>query len=250
MIKHYFPAPTILIGALLASTGARAQEPVVSPTSQSRTASVERRPDGDAAPVLDDDGWRVFLITRGQSMNLSRLKYHGGDVISSPRQISIFLGAGWSDPDTRLQEAALAGALAELDRSTEAELNDRRVATLHAQPIQYEQPWQFEQNAEGDQVVSDLQVQQVLSSLLENHRIIAPDQNLIYVVFLAPELKSTVGGSLGRKHYLAYHNFFHVEGNQIRYVVMPFEPNTKAALSIAGQALARAALNPSGAGWF
>jgi len=79
---------------------------------------------------------------------------------------------------------------------------------------------------------------------------VPPDSNTVYTIFLSPELKSTIGGLLGRKHYLAYHNFFHVESGQVRYAVIPFESNIRAAGRIAEQALVQAILNPSGNGWY
>ena len=250
MTRYFVLGPLILAGGLFASTLVIAQEPAQHKSHALVVASGRQTGEEDSA-VFDDDGGRVFIITRGQTRDISSLRFHGGEIISQPRQVSIFLGADWSDPQTRSREARLSGVLAGLDNSTEgAELGKRGVTRIEPSQIQYEQPWQFEQESGGDQAVSDLQIQRVLSSLVDDRRIVSPDSDTIYTVFLSPELKSTLGALLGRKHYLAYHNFFHIEGAQIRYVVVPFEPNKKVSRSVVTQALIQAILNPTGNGWY
>src|SRR5262249_40385819 len=226
------------------------QEPVPR-SSPSPTAAPERQVDAEEPAVFDDDGGRVFIVKRGKALDLSNLKFHGGDIICQPRQVSIFLGNGWSDPNNKRREASLAATLTGLVGSREeGELEEHGVISLTSAPLQYEEPGQFEQKPEGDQSVSDLDIQHVLSVLLQNRRIVPPDAYNLYTVFLSPELQSSLGGLLGRKHYLAYHNFFHVDGGQVRYVVVPFEANRKAARAIATQGLVQAILNPVGNGWF
>jgi hypothetical protein len=249
MTRYYVLSPLILAGALFASTALRAQEPVL-PVGQSAAGAADRKVDLEDSPVFDDDGGRVFIITRGQTPDLSKLSFHGGEVINQPRQVSIFLGNGWSNPAFKPTEAGLSGTLARLGRSTEGAELEKRGVSLVLPGLEYEEPWQFEEGPDGNVSVSDLQIQGVLSNLIENRQIVPPDANTIYAVFLSSELKSTIGGLLGRKHYLAYHNFFHVESAQVRYTLMPFEANPKAARSTATQVLVRAVLNPSGSGWF
>jgi hypothetical protein len=250
MIKYYRLSPLILASALLASTTAMAQEPV-SAKSHAPRATRAQQLETEDAPAFDDDGGRVFLITRGRRKDLANLEFHGGDVINQPRQVSIFLGDGWTQANNRAREAGLSDVLAGLEGSVEGTELTRHGVSKPAQPaLQYEELWQSEKQGDPDPVISDLQIQKVLSTLIENREIFQPDEKVIFTVFLSPELKSTIGGLLGRKHYVAYHNFFHIEGAQVTYMVMPFEPNRKAARSTATQALVRAILNPSGKGWF
>lgn len=250
MAKYYVLSPMILAAALVATTALRAQEPAPA-RGQSPALAPERQTDAEDSAVFDDDGGRVFIVRRGQTLDLSSLKFHGGEIISQPRQVSIFLGNGWSDPSNRRREASLAAILTGLVGSTEAaELEERGVTSLALQPLQYEDTGQFQSRADGDQSVSDLDIQQALSTLLQSQRVTPPDGSNLYTVFLSPELQSTIGGLLGRKHYLAYHNFFHVDGGQVRYVVVPFEANRKAARAVATQGLVNAILNPVGNGWF
>jgi len=251
MIKYYSLRPLILAGALLASSGvAMAQEQMPAGNHAPR-ATRERQFDREDPPAFDDDGGRVFLITRGRNKELATLEFHGGEVINQPRQVSIFLGNGWTQAGIRAREAGLSDMLAGLEGSVEGtELTRHGVSKPDQPALQFEEPWQSEQAGDVEPVISDLQVQQVLSALIENRGIVHPDEKVVFAIFLSPELKSTIGGLLGRKHYVAYHNFFHIDGAEVTYMVMPFEPNQKAARSIATDALVRAVLNPSGNGWF
>jgi hypothetical protein len=251
MTKYYWLGPLILASALLASTTAAMAQEQVSAKSHAPHATRAQQQDTEDAPAFDDDGGRVFLITRGRSKELANLEFHGGDVINQPRQVSIFLGNGWSHADNRSREASLSEALAGLEGSVEGTELNRHGVSKAAQPaLQYEELWPLAQEGDPNLVISDLQIQRVLSDLIESREIVRPDEKVVFAVFLSPELRSTIGESLGRKHYVAYHNFFHIEGGQVTYMVMPFEPNKKAARSVATQALVRAILNPSGNGWF
>ncbi len=98
----------------------------------------------------------------------------------------------------------------------------------------------------GDRTISDLEIQGVLAGMLKEGSLRRPDASTIYVVFLDPELRSTLGTMIACKHYVAYHNFFNVAGMKIHYVVVPFEANQKAAYQIALRAFLAAALNPNG----
>jgi hypothetical protein len=246
MIKYYSLRSLILAGAVLASsTVAMAQAGTHAPR-----ATRERQADREDPPAFDDDGGRVFLIARGRHKDLANLEFHGGGVINQPRQVSIFLGNGWTQAGIRAREAGLSDLLAGLEGSVEGTELTRHGVSKPDQGLQFEEPWQSEQAGDLEPVISDLRVQQVLSTLIENRGIVHPDEKVVFAIFLSPELKSTIGGLLGRKHYVAYHNFFHIDGAQVTYIVIPFEPNQKEARSIATDALVRAVLNPSGNGWF
>lgn len=58
--------------------------------------------------------------------------------------------------------------------------------------------------------VNDLQIQRLLEPFA--------DERAIYVVFLAPAIESTLGGSHAGADYDSYHSHFH----QVRYVVVPW----------------------------
>jgi len=86
--------------------------------------------------------------------------------------------------------------------------------------------------------------------MLHNHALPAPAASTVYVVFLSPEVSSIIGGYQGGTDYAAYHNFFHADAGEVRYVVVPFNANAAAQLQATTKALIETALNPHGDGWF
>src|SRR5215471_8325142 len=119
MTNYYRLSLLILASALLASTTtAMAQEPA-SAKSHLPHATRAQQQDTEDAPAFDDDGGRVFLITRARRKDLANLEFHGGDVINQPRQVSIFLGDGWTQADNRAREASLSEVLAGVEGSIE-----------------------------------------------------------------------------------------------------------------------------------
>ena len=86
--------------------------------------------------------------------------------------------------------------------------------------------------------------------MLHNHALPAPAASTVYVVFLSPEASSIIGGHQGGTDYAAYHNFFHADAGEVRYVVVPFNAHAAAQLQATTKALIETALNPHGDGWF
>src|SRR5882762_7596016 len=82
--------------------------------------------------------------------------------------------------------------------------------------------------------------------MLKDGSLQRPNASTIYVIFLDPGLRSTLGTMLAGKHYLAYHNFFSTSGMKIHYVVAPFEANRETAYQVALRAFLAAAFNPNG----
>src|SRR5262245_66312803 len=95
MAKYYVLSPMILAAALVATTALRAQEPAPA-RGQSPALAPERQTDAEDSAVFDDDGGRVFIVRRGETLDLSSLKFQGGEIIRQPRQVSIFVGNGWN----------------------------------------------------------------------------------------------------------------------------------------------------------
>src|SRR5215831_8782450 len=61
---------------------------------------------GGEQAVFDDDGGRVFIVRR-QQRQLDNLSYHGGPIISEPRQYSIFMGGAWAGAAYAARKASL-----------------------------------------------------------------------------------------------------------------------------------------------
>jgi hypothetical protein len=63
--------------------------------------------------ALDDDGGRVQIVPVNGSSRVEK-QYHGGSVLSSVQQVSIFFGSGWGEPETHSREAGLSDLTAVL----------------------------------------------------------------------------------------------------------------------------------------
>jgi len=219
---------SILLVIMALAAGAQAQEP------RSREIT------DDQPAVMNDDRGRAFIIER-DSAPWSALGNRSRNPISEPQQYSIFLGSGWGTPVLRAREPELANLLANLrDQATLNALNESGIKNLFGPTSSREKLDDLAGN------ISDLDIQTLLGNMLKDGSLPPPNANTIYVVFLDPELRSTLGGMFAGKHYAAYHNFLNVSGAKLHYVVMPFESDRKAANQIAFRALVAAALNPAG----
>jgi len=218
----------ILLAVMTLAAGAQAQP-------GTREASNEQQ------SVTNDDRGRAFIIER-DSTPLSALSNPGRSVISDPQQDSIFLGSGWATPSLRAREAELGNLLVNVrDHATLKALNDSGVKNLYGPTSSREQLDHLAGN------ISDLEIQNILGAMIKYGSLPQSGTNTIYVVFLDPEMRSTLGSMFAGKHYAAYHNFFNAGGMKLHYVVVPYEADRTTATQIAFRALVAAALNPTGA---
>jgi hypothetical protein len=193
--------------------------------------------------AFDDDGGQAQIVPPDFAAGGPKT-FHGGKVLASAQQVSIFLGAGWGDQQFRGRESSLLDVTATAGSSNIAEMQQHNIRTLRAAP-------RLEDFSDLTQtVVNDLTIQQKLSDLLKNKAISTPKAGTVFVVFLAPGVQSTLGGLKGGVDYMAYHNFVNLEAGEIHYVVVPFHPNADNHSKAATRAFSEAALNPNGQGWF
>jgi hypothetical protein len=193
--------------------------------------------------VFDDDGGKAQIVPADFSI-AGEKQFHGGAVLKSAQQVSIFLGAGWGDQQFRGRESSLVDVASVAGNAQLAELQKHSVKTLRAAP-------RLEDFSDlSKSTVNDLTIQQKLSDLLKSKAIPAPTAGTVYVVFLAPGIQSTLGGHQGGVEYAAYHNFVNLDAGEIHYVVVPFHENADTHSAATTRAFAEAALNPNGQGWF
>jgi hypothetical protein len=193
--------------------------------------------------AFDDDGGKAQIVPIDFSVAGPKT-FHGGPVLVSTQQVSIFLGAGWGDAQVRGREASLLDVTASAGDAQVAELKQHSIKTLRAAP-------QLEDFSDLSQSkVNDLTIQQKLSDMLKSKAIPTPTAGTVYVIFLAPGIHSTLGGLQGGVDYAAYHNFVNLEAGEIHYVVVPFLANADTHNAAATRAFTEAALNPNGRGWF
>jgi hypothetical protein len=214
------------------SAGVQAQQAKPRESSDDRTQS-----------VTNEDRGRAYIIS-GATEPLFTPGNHD-NVIADPQQNSIFLGRGWETTSLRAREPELANLLAHMsDQSQLSALDERGIKNFFAATSSQET---FDDVA-GDRTISDLALQSVLAGMIKAGSIQRPNASTIYVIFLDPEMRSTLGTMIAGKHYVAYHNFFNASGVKVHYVVVPFEANQKTAYQIAVRAFLAAVLNPNGTG--
>jgi hypothetical protein len=204
-------------------------------------ASVDRPAEPNFA--FDDDGGKAQIVPVDLSAAAPKT-FHGGPVLASAQQVSIFLGAGWADTQVRGREASLVDVTASAGNAQVAELKQHSIKTLRAAP-------KLEDFSDLTQSkVNDLTIQQKLSDMLKSKAIPASAADTVFVIFLAPGINSSLGGLQGGVDYAAYHNFVNLEAGEIHYVVVPFHENAATHSAAATRAFAETALNPNGRGWF
>lgn len=208
--------------------------------SAANSSSVDRP--AELNLVFDDDGGKVQIVPPDAAAS-GQKTFHGGEVMKSAQQVSIFLGAAWGDRAVRSRQAALtdlgsqqSGGLEELKKN-----NVRGIAAA---------PGVDDFTDLSSAPVNDLAIQRKLSDLLASKTIPSPNASTIYIVYLAPGIHSSLGAHKAGVDYAAYHNFVHLEAGEIRYVVVPFHDNTDRHSAAAARAFADAALNPNGNGWY
>jgi hypothetical protein len=207
--------------------------------SAQQSATIDRPPEPNF--LFDDDGGKVQIVPADFSITGEKT-FHGGAVLESAQQVSIFLGAGWGDQQIRPRETSLQDIT--LGNPHITELENHKIKTLRSAP-------RFEDFSDLSKLqMNDLTIQQKLSDLLQSKAIPAPAAGTVYVIFLAPGIESTLGGNKAGVDYAAYHNFVNLEAGEIHYVVVPFHQDPQKHAAAATRAFSETALNPNGRGWF
>jgi hypothetical protein len=195
-------------------------------------------PNDEPQSVTNDDRGRAFIITRDTPPVLAAPH---GKVTIEPQQNSIFLGRGWESESMRAREPELANLLSDIRGQIQLSAPDqRRMKNFFAATASQEKLVDIG----SSHVISDLEIQSMLRAMLKDNSLQRTNTGTIYVIYLDPAMRSTLGGMIAGKHYLAYHNYFNTSGMKIHYVVIPFEANQKTAYRIALRAFLSAVFNP------
>ena len=210
-----------------------------SPAGNQTAKSLDRP--GPANYIFDDDGGAVQVVPADLAPSGTRA-FHGGLVMQSVQQVSIFLGSGWANAKARSRRGPLADLLT--GNQLTADLQTRNIKALPAHPM-------YEDFADLARVpVNDLTIQHRLSVLLQTRAIPSPTPGTVYVIYLAPEVVSTIGGQRAGVNYAAYHNFVNLDAGEVFYTVVPFQENQTNHVGAAHRVLVETALNPRGTGWY
>lgn len=222
----------LILSLLFAGGTARAQQPE------------DKAPVNDAVQaVIDDDGGRAFIVNSKLKSLTQLRRLPGAAALTAPQQYTIFLGSAWTTPSLRAREAKLSNLLSAIQNQPDLnKLNNLGINNLYGPTYSQEVLTPFD----CDEKLSDIGIKTILAGLVNEGSLPKTERATIYVVFLQPDLRSTLGTLTGRKHYLAYHQFLNVGGERLHYVVVPYEPDIDTAKAIALRALVAAALNPTG----
>jgi hypothetical protein len=184
--------------------------------------------------ISDDDGGVVQIVPLGLTSAGPR-KANAAPVMKSIQQVSVFLGSAWAGQNVRSREASLRDLAGNVQL---APLHAQNIGVLPASPgVEY--------FADLKEPVNDLTIQKKLVEMLGNKALPAPGASTVFVVFLAPGVKLTVGNHTAGVHFAAYHNLVHVEAGELRYVVVPFNENASHHATAASLAIVNTVFNPA-----
>ncbi len=196
----------ILLVVIAAATIVPAQEVETKKVSDAQTQS-----------VINDDRGRAFIISGNTEPLLIAPQ---GKIIAEPQLANLL---------SNIRDQPELNALAQLG------LRNFSAATFSQEKLV---------DAGSNHIISDLEIQSLLETMLKDNSLQPPNAGKLYVIFLDSATRSTLGAMIAGKHYLAYHNFFNSSGVKIHYVVVPFEANQITAYQIALRVFLAAVLNP------
>jgi hypothetical protein len=211
--------------------------------TQVMTAQKAVKPEDLPAPttnfISDDDGGVVQIVPVGLSP-AGTGKANTAPAMKSIRQVSVFLGSAWAEQSVRNREASLSDLAG---HSQLALLQMQNVSVLPAAPSV--EDFADLNSANLREPVNDLTIQNKLVEMLESKTLPTPDASTVFVVFLAPGVKLTVGKHTAGVHFAAYHNLVHVEAGELRYVVVPFNGNAGQEAMAASLGIVNTVFNPA-----
>src|SRR5215472_10345753 len=128
-----------------------------SPAGNQAAKSLDRP--GPVNYIFDDDGGAVQVVPPDLAPSGQRA-FHGGMVMKSVQQVSIFLGSGWANAKPRSRRGTLADLMSAPERTSD--LQHHNIKALPALPI-------YEDFGDLSKVqVNDLTIQRKLSDLLQS----------------------------------------------------------------------------------
>jgi hypothetical protein len=179
------------------------------------------RPRRAARRVLaDDDDGRVEAWRRGDAV----AEAAGENSIRQPLLQLIFAGAGWQSSARAEMTEALSRIAMPDGVKPAAIIGSSDLAVAES--------------------VNDLAIQSEIERAMRDGSLPARDENVIYVVLLAPRVRSTLGAFSPGADYDSYHSHLHMHETNVRYVVVPWHENAALHREAAMNSTVRAVLNP------
>lgn len=230
------------------------------------------RPDADASvtPMMPkggrdggDEGDDVEVqIEAGFAASGGNLSYHGGPVIITARETSLFWG-NWSGSDVPQHMTDFFG---QFGMSGEYQVITQYYGGTSTNKIQLSNLGGFNRfdTSTPPSTVTDTAAQQEIAKNFQNGNLGTPDASTVYFLYLPNGVTSTIGGSSSCTAYCGYHSNFTYNGTVIKYAVMPYpsctgcQGNAQSGLSIqaasltivSGHELREAATDSLGTAWY
>ena len=200
----------------------------------------DERPDDREQSVLNEDGGRSYIV-RPASVSLVGLLKPGASASLDLQQYSIFLGPGWSGPALRGKEERLSKLLTNLrDHAQLDEIAQAGMTNVYAPT------WTVEKlDVAGNRNIADLEIQDIVRDIVKSG--VRPTGDALFIIYLDPSLRSTLGPLQANKHYMSYHGFLNTSGLRIHYAVVPYQADAQAAYQTALRTLIVAALHSGSA---
>jgi hypothetical protein len=184
--------------------------------------------------IPDDDGGVVEIVPVELTSSGPK-KANISPVLKSIQPLSIFMGNAWADQNVGARKIAL------FDLAGHANLVALQNDSVDVLPGA---PSVDDFTDLSEEPINDLWIQRKLVAMLENNILPTPDARTVFVVFLPPGVKSTVGTHTAGLHFAAYHNLIHVDSGELRYVVVPFNENASRQATAATLAIVQTVFNP------
>lgn len=203
--------------------------------------------------VSDNDGGRVRVFRGGEP--IGDALYHGGSVIEQPRVRVVFAG-------TRLDAAGRRTILEDLRNLG----SETRAAGLNRYGVESDgTTFDSEISVDGGRLrgrgsligvgtadsltgeATDLDVQRLLSTAVDEGRIQHTDESVVTVVVVDDDVPLAVGTT---RDWLSYHSLFHPTDLAMPYVVVRAGSGPVKTREAMFASIARALINPAGDGWY
>jgi hypothetical protein len=193
------------------------------------------------AVASDDDGGRVELYQRSHAAR--DVEFHGGAVVRDPVVEILYVGDSWSKPELQARAAALRAAVDHVNAS------EAFIGT-HERGVRASSLAITTRRLSGSAKMNDLHLQSAIDKAMQSGSLPSRDENTVYILFLAPDIDSTLGDHRAGADYASYHSHFHAQDVNVRYVVVPYDADAKVMGDAASASLIRAIVNPDGDGWY
>lgn len=172
--------------------------------------------------LTDNDDGQVEVWRRGDDIRMSA----GAPAIRQPLLHILFVGSGW--------QPAMKEALTAHLRGTAMPDGVRPAAIAGTNELA------------APVALNDLHVQSLIDRAMRDGTLASRDENVVYVVFLAHGVQSTLGANRAADDYDSYHSHFQGHDMNVRYVVVPWNEDPALVSEAAAKSMLRAVVNPDG----